>query len=129
MQEVLEQASGAVTFSAAQKRLGMTRSQMEAFIRAGILKPGEGGEKARPRFTEATIQHWLAYFTSFPPSPNWVSRIGIAEAAQKYGASTDRVMGLILDRSLTQVYSLSGVAGFSAIVIDKSEVGRLLTKP
>jgi hypothetical protein len=43
-QEVLEQPSGAVTFSAAQKRLGMTRSQMVALIRAGILKPGEGGE-------------------------------------------------------------------------------------
>ena len=125
-QEVLEQASGAVTFSAAQKRLGMTRSQMEALIRAGILEPGEGGEKARPRFTEAVIQHWLAYFTAFPPSPNWVSRIGIAEAARKYGASTDRVMGLILDRSLKQVYSLIGVAGFSAIAIDKAEVGTLL---
>jgi hypothetical protein len=128
-QEVLEQASGAVTFSAAQKRLGMTRSQMEALIRAGILKPGEGGEKARPRFTEATIQHWSAYFTSFRSSPNWVSRIGIAEAARKCGASTDRVIGLILDRSLTQVYSLIGVAGFSAVVIEKAEVGRLLAKP
>jgi hypothetical protein len=56
-QEILEQASGSVAFSAAQKRLGMTRSQMDALIRAGILKPGEGGEKARPRFTEATFQH------------------------------------------------------------------------
>lgn len=111
-QEVLEQASGAVTFSAAQERLGMTRSQMEALIRAGMLKPGEGGERARPRLTKATIQHWLAYFTSFPSSPNWVSRIGNAEAARKCGASTDRVIGLILDRSLTQVYSLTGVVGF-----------------
>lgn len=35
-------------------------------------------------------------------------------------------MGLILDRYLTQVYSLIGVAGFSAIVIDKAEVTTLL---
>lgn len=68
-QEILEQAGGSVAFSAAQKRLGMTRSQMEALIRAGILKPGEGGDKARPRFTEATIQHWLTFFGSFPSSP------------------------------------------------------------
>ena len=36
-QEFLEQASGSVAFSAAQKRLGMTRSQMEALICAGLL--------------------------------------------------------------------------------------------
>jgi hypothetical protein len=35
-------------------------------------------------------------------------------------------MGLILDRYLIQVYSLIGVAGFSAIVIDKAEVTTLL---
>lgn len=50
-QEVLVQASGSVSFSAAQKRPGMTLSQMKALVRAGILKPGEGGEKARPRVT------------------------------------------------------------------------------
>ena len=50
-QGILEQASGSVAFSTAQKRLGMTRSQMETFIRSGILKPGEGGDQARPRFT------------------------------------------------------------------------------
>jgi hypothetical protein len=126
-QEILEQASGSVAFSAAQKRLGMTRSQMDALIRAGILKPGEGGEKARPRFTEATIQHWLTFFTSFPSSPKWESRIGIAEAARKNGSSTDRVLSLILDRSLTQVYSVQGVTGLSAVLIDKAEVARLLT--
>jgi hypothetical protein len=125
-QEFLEQASGCVAFSAAQKRLGMTRSQMEALIRAGILKPGEGSEKARPRFTEATIQHWLAFFTSFPSSPKWKSRIGIADAARKYGVSTDRVIGLILDQSLTKVFSVKNVIGFSAIMIDKFEVGNLL---
>lgn len=124
--EILEQASGSVTFSAAQKRLGMTRSQMEALIRAGILIPGEGGDKARPRFTEATIQYWLTFFTSFPSSPKWESRIGIAEAVRKNGSSTDRVMSLILDRSLTQVYSVRGATGLSAIVIDKAEVARLL---
>ncbi|MEH6644292.1 TniQ family protein [Sulfitobacter sp.] len=127
-QEILEQASGAVTFSAAQKRLGMTRSQMETLIRAGILKPGEGGEKARPRFTEATIQHWLAFFTSFRSSPKWDSLISIVDAARKYGSSTDRVKGLILDHSLTKVYSVKGVIGFSAVVIDKAEVARLLVK-
>jgi sarcosine oxidase subunit alpha len=50
-QGILEQASGSVAFSTAQKRLGMTRSQMETFIRSGILKLGEGGDQARPRFT------------------------------------------------------------------------------
>lgn len=128
-QWLLEQASGSVAFSAAQKRLGMTRSQMDALIRAGILKPGEGGENARPRFSEATIQHWLTFFKSFPSSPKWESRIGISEAARKYGSSTDRVFSLILDRSLTQVHSLQGVTGLSAVLIDKAEVARQLTLP
>jgi hypothetical protein len=128
-QEFLEKASGSVSFSAAQKRLGITRSQMEALIRAGILKPGEGGEKARPRFTEATIQHWLAFCNSFPSSPKWKFLTNIADAARKYGVSTDHIIGLILDQSLTKVFSVKNVIGFSAIMIHKSEIATLMVKP
>ena len=127
-QDILEQANGSVAFSAARKRLGMTRSQLETLIWAGILKPGEGGDKARPRFTEATIQHWLYFFTSFPLSPKWESLMGIADAVRKYGLSTDRVMGMILDGSLTKVYSAKGATGFSAILIEQAEVAGLLAK-
>lgn len=127
-QEILEQASGSVAFASAQKRLGMTRSQMETLIRADILKPGEGGDQARPRFTEATIQHWLEFFMSFPPSQKWESLIGIADAARKHKSSTDRVLSLILNGSFTKVHSVVGSAGFSAVVIDKAEAAGLLGK-
>ena len=52
----------------------------------------------------------------------------MADAARKHRSSTDRVLSLILDGSLVKVYSVSGHEGFSAVVVDKAEVGALLAK-
>ncbi|MEO9517183.1 MAG: hypothetical protein ABJH45_16420 [Paracoccaceae bacterium] len=126
VREVLEQASGSVAFTAAQKRLGLTRGQMETLIRAEILKPGEGGDLARPRFTEATIKYWLGVFGSFPESNKWETLTSIADAVRKYGASTDRILNLILEGRAKKVVRLKGQNVFSAILIDKHEVAVLL---
>jgi hypothetical protein len=124
--EILEQASGSVAFTAAQKRLGLTRSQMEALVRAEILIPGEGGNFARPRFTEATIKHWLGVIGSFPESERWETLTTIADAVRKYGLSTDRILNLILEGHAKKVFRLKGQNVFSAILIDKYEVSVLL---
>ena len=47
--EILEQAGGSVAFTGAQKRLGLTRGQMETLIEAEILIPGEGGRSCPPK--------------------------------------------------------------------------------
>lgn len=124
--EVLEQASGSVAFTTAQRRLGLTRNQMETLIKAETLKPGEGGDLARPRFTEATIASWLEYFGSFPESEKWETLISIADAVRKYGASTDRILNLILDVRAKKVFRVKGQSVFSSILIDKHEIGVLL---
>lgn len=124
--DVLEQASGSVAFSEAQKRLGLTRSQLDTLIKAEILEPGEGGDQARPRFTEATVQYWLDYVASFPLSERWETLTGIGGAARKHGISTSAVMELILNGTLKKVYCTKGASGFSAILIDKLEINALL---
>ena len=124
--DVLEQASGSVTFTAAQKRLGLTRGQMETLIKAEILIPGEGGDLARPRFTEATIRTWLELFGSFPETQKWETLTGIADAVRKHGVATDQILKLILDGRVTKVFRLKGQNTFSAILIDKLEIAVLL---
>ena len=124
--EILEQASGSVAFNAAQKRLGLTRGQMETLIKAEILNPGEGGDLARPRFTEATITSWSELFGSFPVSQNWKTLTSIADAARTYGTSTDRIFNLILEGRVKKVFRLKGQNVFSAVLIDKHEVSVLL---
>ena len=124
--EILEQASGSVAFTGAQKRLGLTRGQMETLIKAEILIPGEGGDLARPRFTESTIVSWLKHFGSFPESRKWETLTSIADAVRKNGASTDRIVNLILEGRAKKVFRLRGQNVFSAILIDKYEVSELL---
>lgn len=125
--DLLEQASGSVAFSAAQKRLGLTRGQMETLIKAEILIPGEGGDLARPRFTEATIMTWLKLFGSFPESQKWETLTGIADAVRKHGVATDQILKLILDDRIKKVFRLKGQNTFSTILIDKHEVVEQLT--
>ncbi len=120
------QTSGSVEFSEAQKRLGLTRSQLDTPIKAEILEPGEGGDQARPRFTEATVQYWLDYVASFPLSERWETLTGIGDAARKHGISTSAVMALILNGTLKKVYCRKDASGFSAILIDKLEINALL---
>lgn len=124
--EILEQASGSVGFTAAQKRLGLTRGQMETLIKAEILVPGEGGDLARPRFTEATIVSWVELFGSFPESKKWETLTSIADAVRKHRASTDRIFKLILECRAKKVFRLQGQSAFSAILIDKYEISMLL---
>lgn len=124
--EILEQASGSVAFTAAQRKLGLTRGQMETLIKAEILVPGEGGDLARPRFTEATIASWLRLFGSFPESDKWETLTSIADAVRKHGASTDRILNLILKGRVKKVFRMVGQQVFSAILIDKYEVALLL---
>lgn len=124
--EILEQASGSIAFTAAQKRLGLTRGQMETLIKAEILIPGEGGDLARPRFTEATIISWLEMCESFPESEKWETLTTIADAVRKHGASTDRILNLIMDGRAKKVFRLQGQSNFSGILIDKFEVATLL---
>lgn len=127
-QTLLEQASGSVGFVSAQKRLGMTRSQMESLLRADILVPGEGSDKARPRFTEATISRWLDYFASFPKSQEWDSLMNVRDTTRKYGLSTDRVLSLVMDGSLTKVYIANGSTGLQAVLVDRAEVVEVLRR-
>lgn len=124
--DILEQASGSVAFTAAQKRLGLTRGQMETLIKAEILIPGEGGDLARPRFTEATILWWLERFGSFPESQKWETLTSIADAVRKHGVATGQILKLILDGRAKKVFRLKGQNTFSAILIDKHEVAVLL---
>lgn len=124
--ETLEQASGSVAFTAAQKRLGLTRGQMETLIKAEILIPGEGGDLARPRFTKSTIVSWLKLIGSFPESRKWETLTSIADAVRKHGVATDRILNLILEGRAKKVFRLKGQNAFSAILIDKYEVSELL---
>lgn len=125
--DILEQASAAVSLASAQKRLAMTRSQMETLIRAGLLKPGEGGDAARPRFTEASIQHWSDFFASFPPAGLFHSLTSIADAARSLGTSTDIILGLIIDKRLGTVQKANGLIGFACLLINQAEAAKLLT--
>ncbi len=82
---LLEQASGSVSFTSAQRRLGMTRTQMERLIAEGILEPGEGGGTARPRFIEASIQEGIVFFEAFPEAPRYHTLLSISEIVSSPG--------------------------------------------
>lgn len=99
---------------------------MKTLIKAEILIPGEGGDLARPKFTESTIVSWLELFGTFPESRKRETLTSIADAGRKHGASTDRILNLILEGRAEKVFRLRGQNVFSAILIDKYEVAVLL---
>lgn len=81
---------------------------------------------ARPRFTEATIEHGLGVFGTFPESEKWETLITIADAVRKYGTFTDRISKIILEGRAKKVFRLKDQNVFSAVLIDKHEVSVLL---
>ena len=123
-QQLLEQASGAVNFGAAQRRLGMTRSQMAALIDCGLLRPGEGGDKARPRFTEATIQKWCDLFEKYPEPPRFHTLSTVADVASSLGVSTEDILRLLLDGHLSEVCRDKGKDGLAGLLIRKDIAAR-----
>src|SRR5690554_5712801 len=82
----------------------MTRSQMERLIGEGGLEPGEGGDKARPRFTEATIREWTHFFEALPEEPKHHTLSSISETVSSLGVSTADVLRLIKDNQLSEVH-------------------------
>jgi hypothetical protein len=118
-QKILEGASGAVSFAAAQRRLGMTRTQMETLIGAGLLTPGEGGDRARPRFTEATIQEWTDLFNKYPEASASNALSSVADTVSSLGVSTDDVLRLMLDGQLREIQRLKGTVGLASLLIHK----------
>ncbi|QCO54685.1 hypothetical protein EOK75_02040 [Pseudorhodobacter turbinis] len=119
-QKVLEEASGAVNFASAQRRLGMTRTQMEKLIGAGLLKPGEGGDKARPRFTEATIRQWTDLINKYPEASAYHNGLSsVADTVSSLGVSTEDILRLILDGHLTEIERVKGKVGLAALLIRK----------
>ena len=56
---VLDRVSSSVSMQAALKLLGLTRNQMATLIEAGFLTVSKGGDKARPRFSQADIIAFL----------------------------------------------------------------------
>ncbi|WP_113913251.1 TniQ family protein [Roseovarius dicentrarchi] len=100
---LLDQASGAVSYVAAQRRLGMTRTQMERLIAEGVLTPGEGGDTARPRFTEATIRKWSNFFEAFPETSRHCGKLSISETSSSLGVSTAAILRLIVEGRLRDV--------------------------
>ncbi|PVH27707.1 TniQ family protein [Pararhodobacter oceanensis] len=125
-QTFLEQASGSVGYAEAQRRLGMTRTQMERLIAGGQLKPGEGGDKARPRFTEAAISQWTSFFNSFPCAPQHHTLTSVTETVSNLGSTTTDVLNLITQQQLREVFRDSRKQGLSAILIRKGEVAQRL---
>ncbi|WP_417586822.1 TniQ family protein [Pararhodobacter oceanensis] len=125
-QTFLEQASGSVDYAEAQRRLGMTRTQMEMLIADGQLKPGEGGDRARPRFTDATINEWTDFFNSFPSAPQRHTLTSVTETVSSRGITTSDVLNLITQQQLREVFRDSRKRGLSAILIRKSEVAQHL---
>ena len=123
-QALLENASGSVSFVAAQRRLGMTRTQMERLISEGLLEPGEGGDKARPRFTEETIREWVGFFEAFPEEPKYHTLSSISETVGSLGVSTADVLRLVKQGRLSDVYRDSRKQGLVAILIEKNEASR-----
>ncbi|SLN13026.1 hypothetical protein PSJ8397_00206 [Pseudooctadecabacter jejudonensis] len=99
---------------------------METLTKADLIKPGEGGDSARPRFTEATIVSWLEFLGSFPESDKWASLTSISDAVRKHGVPTDRILNHILEGRLKRVFRAKEQNVFSSILIDKYEVYVLL---
>lgn len=130
MEGVVGAVSGAISMSSAERRLGVTRTQMQTLIAAGYLTHSIGGDYARPRFSMADIDRFLERHLCFPvkkdlPAPfQWYD---IATTARKYGVSVATVYGAVLSGKLPNTTRATDFTLFSEIRIDPLEAEQVFS--
>lgn len=130
VEEVLERVSSSVSMQAALKLPGLTRNQMATLIEAGFLSVSRGGDKARPRFSQADINAFLGRHRSIPfrnvPQGN-VDEVGILIAARRHGVSTAQIYAMLVEGRLSRLSRARDDLLWSSLRVSASEVDVVLS--
>lgn len=130
VEEVLDRVSSSVSMQAALKLLGLTRNQMATLIEAGFLTVSKGGDKARPRFSQADISAFIDRHRGFAfrkAREEDLDEVGILIAARRHGVSTAQIYGMLLEGKLSHVSRARDDLLWSSLRVSASEVGVLLS--
>lgn len=129
VEEVLERVSSSVSMQAALKLLGLTRNQMATLIEAGFLTVSKGGDKSRPRFSQADINAFLGRHRSVvfrKVREGDMDEVGILIAARRHGVSTAQIYAMLLEGELSRVSRARDDLLWSSLRVSASEVGVLI---
>ena len=129
VEDVLERVSSSVSMQAALKLLGLTRNQMATLIEAGFLTVSKGGDKARPRFSQADINAFLGRHRSVvfrKVREGDMDEVGILIAARRHGVSTAQIYAMLLEGKLSRVSRARDDLLWSSLRVSASEAGVLL---
>lgn len=128
--DVLEPISGSVSVNEASRRLGLTRTQMSTLMQTNLFRPGRGGDEARPRFTEAQIQQFLARHECIPIMAPYdvtgLSLVDIASAARVSQVTVAVIYKLVLDGHVPNARRAGSDLRWSSLMVPRHEVDQLV---
>lgn len=130
VEQILEQVSSSISMLAAMELLGLTRTQMATLIEGGLLTVSRGGDRNRPRFSEADIRRFQGQYADIPVKPDLPfepDEVEIAKVARRHAVSTAVVFQMIVDRRLTRLRRAEDNLLWSNIRVSSQEVDRLLS--
>lgn len=123
--DVLAAVSGSLSYTKAGVQLGMSRTELETLIAAGLIRCSLGGSSARPRFAPKDITTFNEQHRDIPVSYEggpYRTKRTIAEASRKHGKTVVEIYRLIIDKTLQSVSRASDSLLFSEIRIDPYEL-------